>query len=248
MTTKFWLYLALHFILFLVGVFLTQSENAICGAIGASLVAAGITGWVIFLYLFVSSQAAERQMLIESTGLKEVLQYRSVSVRGKYEERLNRARKKVDILGFGQRALRQDLSSQFAKWAATVHFRILLIDPEFPDTDTPLAAIRDIEEGDPPGTIRTDVLTFVKETADLARKNSRFQIRLYRALPVINYFRIDNEAFWGPYFVGVQSRNTPTFLVNSSGFLFVPLADHFEKLWSDPQLSRSVPTEWLSDE
>ena len=248
MPAKFWLYLALHVILFITGVLLTKGENSIVQAIGTSLVAAGITGWVIFLYLFVSSQSAERQALIESTGLKKAFPYRSIAMREEYEERLRKARDKIDVMGFGLRSLREDLADQFSSWAERASVRILLIDPEFPDGQESFAEIRDKEEGNSPRSIHNDVLTFIQETSNLAGANSKFQIRLYRAIPSVNYFRIDNEAFWGPYFVGVQSRNTPTFLVSGSGTLFAPLATHFEKLWSDPELSRAVPSEWMGDE
>jgi hypothetical protein len=58
------------------------------------------------------------------------------------------------------------------------------------------------------------------------------EIRLYRALPLINIFRIDDDLFWGPYLLEDQSRNYPTLLVRSPGWLFQRLEQHFEMLWS----------------
>ena len=85
------------------------------------------------------------------------------------------------------------------------------------------------------GTIQGDVQRFIADTAPF--RNERFQVKAYRCIPTINYFRIDDEAFWGPYLVSGQSRNLPTFIVRRGGKLFDRLAQHFEDIWTNPQLS-----------
>ena len=246
MTAKYWLYVALHGLIFMAGTFFAFRPDAIARGIGSSLIAAGIAGWVIFLYVFVSSAAADRLALIEAAGLREVFPRRSISIRNKYEERLHKANQAIDVIGYGLRALREDLGIEFPAWAQKAQVRILLIDPDFPNPNSSISDLRDVEEGKPRDSIRQDVRAFVSQCMDLILQNTRFQVRLYQAIPAINYFRVDDEAFWGPFFVGMPSRNAPTFLVGRSGFLFAPLQAHFEKLWSD-QFSREVPSEWLAD-
>jgi hypothetical protein len=68
---------AVHAIIFAVGVAFTFQRCIVVQEIGASLIAAGIAGWVIFLYVFVSSRAAERMALIEAAGIREVFPHRS---------------------------------------------------------------------------------------------------------------------------------------------------------------------------
>jgi hypothetical protein len=246
MTTKHWLYIALHAIMFVLGLLAMSQKGVAFQAVGASLIAAGIAGWVIFLYLFVSSRAAERIALIESSGIREVFAHRSIAIRHKYELRVKKAREAIDIIGYGLRALREDLGAEFEAWSQRVNVRILLIDPDFPDPNNSLADLRDAEEKNPKDSIRQDVRAFVSQCAELMKGNARFRIRLYRAIPAINYFRVDDDAFWGPFFVGAQSRNMPAILVERAGFLFQPLHEHFERLWSD-QFSREIPVEWLSN-
>ncbi|WP_155352984.1 hypothetical protein [Acrocarpospora macrocephala] len=66
----------------------------------------------------------------------------------------------------------------------------------------------------------------------------RLEIRLYSCLPALHVCRIDNEIFWGPYIMGAQSRNTPTFLVSPAGVMFDILAEHYNQIWTDPRFSR----------
>ena len=245
MTPKHWLYVVLHALVVMLGMFVARSTSAIQQAIGGSLIATGISGWIIFLYVFVSSATAERLALVESAGLKEVFPFRSVNIRQKYEERLEKARAQIDIIGFGLRSLREDFERDFDAWAARARVRVLIIDPDFPSTEHSLATMRDLEEGNARDSIRQDARAFVRSAANL-RNADRFQVRLYRTIPAINYFRIDNEAFWGPYLLGVQSRNTPTLLIGRTGTLFTPLAAHFEAMWSDERFSRAVPGAWVS--
>ena len=247
MNTKHWIYLLLHFALALIGtIFSQKSNNPIWAGIGSSLIATGVSGWIIFLYVFISSRTAERVALLESSGIRSVFPFRSILIREQYEERLRKAKEGIDLIGFGLRALREDYAGDFGKWATQAQVRILLLDPEFPSSEESLAILRDREERSREGSIRDDVMAFIRvATPLLKQRDGRFKVRLYKAMPNINYFRIDNEAFWGPYFLGTPSRNTPTFLISRGGNLFPLFAEHFEKLWSD-EFSREIPPDWLA--
>ena len=151
----------------------------------------------------------------------------------------------IDVLGFGLRSLLEDYGDQFESWSARCTIRVLLLDPEFPSARTPYADQRDREENNQQGDIGRDVREFVRRTATLAeRPGTRFQVRLFRCLPSVNIFRIDDKLFWGPYLVGSQSRNMPTFVVKKGGHLYDVLGKHFESIWSRDDLSRPVPDAW----
>lgn len=246
MSPKHWIYLILHVVLVLGGALFCQSSDPLLIGIGSSLIATGISGWIIFIYVFFSAAVAERISLVQSSGIRSVFPFRSVLIREHYDKRLEKAKDGIDLIGFGLRALREDYSSDFPRWASRAQVRILILDPDFPSAQGSLAELRDHEEGNRAGSIRDDVMAFIKATAPLLkRKDIRFKVRLYKAMPNINYFRIDNEAFWGPYFLGTQSRNTPTFLISREGNLFPLFAEHFEHLWSG-EFSREIPPEWLT--
>jgi hypothetical protein len=233
-------------IIFLVGVVLVQQRSAAWTAVGSSLMAAGMAGWVLFLYVWLSESRAERLEMLRQLGFRCAFPVRSVGIKGQYDKRLAHATSQIDIMGFGLRSLRQDYERQFAAWAACASVRILLLDPDFPTPQCSMADQRDREERDDGGTIRRDVEAFVKAAAPLIREEqAAFKVRLYRCLPTVNMFRIDRELFWGPYLVREASRNLPTFVIAEGGSLFPVLTRHFETIWSDPELSREVPPEWL---
>lgn len=241
-----WVYLFGHVILFLVGVVLVQQQSTAWTAVGSSLMAAGIAGWVLFLYVWLSESRAERLEMLRQLGFRCAFPVRSVGIKDEYVKRLAHAHSQIDIMRFGLRSLRQDFGQQFAAWAACTSVRVLLLDPDFPTAQCSMADQRDREEGDDAGKIRRDVEAFVKAAASLIRdKKVAFDVRLYRCLPNVNMFRIDRELFWGPYLVREASRNLPTFVIAEGGSLFPVLTRHFETIWSDAELSRPVPPEWL---
>jgi hypothetical protein len=240
-------YILIHGLVFTLGVLLCITKNAVLVAIGTSLVAAGIVGWVVYAYVLVSEKISNSLDVINRFGLVNVFEGRQVRIKPEYDRILAQAEKTIDVMGFGLRALREDYNAQFARWRQKANVRILLIDPEFPSVDTSHAEQRDREEGDIEGTITQQVKQFVRETQEIRNSLGEhlFQIRLYRCLPSINIFRVDDELFWGPYLVKQPSRNTPTFLVKKGGILFDSFTQHFEQIWNDNNLSRSIPEDWL---
>jgi hypothetical protein len=237
-----WVYVLAHVVVFLIGLLLITHGGTIAVSIGTSLVATGVAGWVVFVYVFLSQTATQQIALLAHFGFVSAFEARAARIRREYDERLATARKNIDVMGFGLRALREDYLADFARWASLAPVRILLIDPEGPHPDTTYARQRDLEEYNTPGAIESDVRQFVRKTKDLTAQGngSRFQIRLYTCLPSVNIFRIDDELFWGPYLIRDQSRNMPTFVVRHPGVLFLRLCQHFESIWSDPKM-RSTP-------
>ncbi len=249
-------YLLIHVVVFLLGLFFVSSSDELLAtagfegdalnnlsnlgvAIGTSIIATGLVGWVIFFYVRYTKEQEERRLRLESIGLVDAFAGRSVHIKDEYQERFAAARQKIDFYGFGLRALREDFLNEFPMWLSKAKIRVLLIDPSWPNGEFSTADQRDIEENNSIGSIGEDVSMFIKSTLKL-KKNfpDSFDVRLYTCLPSVNYCRVDGEIFWGPYIVGEQSRNTPTFLVSQSGPLFTVFSEHFEKMWSDEKLSR----------
>lgn len=237
-----WVYLLSHLVLAMFGFMLFQSNDLLWQGVGVSLIAAGITGWVIFIYIMQYQGMRDKLEILSGVGFVNAFQTRGTAIKPAYDDRLSRARERIDVLGFGQRALREDYLDEFANWKARARIRVLLLDPEFPSSANTLASQRDLEEHNQIGTIKSDVMKFVSDTAHLV--DDRFQIKLYRCLPSVNIFRVDDEIFWGPYLMGKVSRNTPTFVVARSGSMFQVLESHFELVWNDESLSRAVPDSW----
>lgn len=246
---KHWIYVLVHGLLALVGLCIcfVGPEYPLWFAIGTSLLSAGIAGWVIFVYVLVSDDVGRRVGVVTEFGIRDVFDRRSMRIRDQYESRLIAAKESIDILGFGLSALREDLSNDFSRWKKVAKVRILLLDPTFPSDEKSYAKQRDAEEGNPLGDIEKDVRAFLKAIQGHvgAAGGTQFQVRLYRCLPSVNIFRIDDDLFWGPYLVRDQSRNMPTFLVGRGGILFERMSAHFNHIWIDPNLSSEVPNEWM---
>ena len=243
-TPTHWVYLLLHLILSLIGyVIIKQSVIPILTAIGASLIAAGITGWVIFIYVWLTDDTRAKLKMLSDFGLTSAFISRGSSIKSEYDKRLNSAKECIDIMGFGLRHLRQDYREAFSTWKTRATVRILLLDPEFPNSDISFGRQRDVEENDTAGTINNDVKSFITDVAPLL--GDQFTVRLYRCLPTVNIFRVDDEIFWGPYLIGRVSRNSPTFVVRHQGELFSMLEEHFNEIWTKDAFSRPVPEDWL---
>lgn len=218
--------------------------------IGLSLMAAGIAGNVVLVHVLLSQRTADQLEVLQRFGITYAHSARATRIKHEYDSLLAKANSNIDILAFGLRALREDFREDFVTWKSKAKVRVLLIDPEYPsDAEYPtsltsVADLRDIDELRRPGTISDDVKAFIRETGSLL--DDRFQIRLYTCLPTVNFFRVDNEAFWGPYLVREQGRNTPTLLVRR-GIIFDSLSQHFNRIWEEESLSRPVPDSWHTE-
>jgi hypothetical protein len=234
-----------HIVMCAAGIFLTviagqSSHKETLLGVGGSLIAAGIAGEILFLYVASSQQTIDKLDLISLAGLQRIFATRSVSIRDEYHSRLRNA-KEVDILGFGLASFREDYGSKFAELSLKTSFRVLLLDPDFPSSGHSIASIRDREEGNNDGDIKRDVEAFestVRRAHGLVK--DKFQVRRLIALPSINIFRVDDEIFWGPYLIADQSRNMPTLLVRRGGFLYDHIRAHFENLWKNDQFSKPM--------
>src|SRR6266852_1583941 len=213
------IYILCHFVLILGGFLLVYLSNAnsVLFAVGASIAAAGLSGWMILGYVIASDTMRKRLDIVLKFGITNAFDGRSVVIRKEYEDRLVRARERIDIMGFGLSSLREDFTREFGKWKQRARIRILLLDPEFPNADCSYALQRDKEEKTPVGQIANHVKQFVADIGNIATQHGSLQVRLYRCLPTLNIFRIDDELFWGPYLMGEPSRNCPTFLVRRGG-------------------------------
>jgi hypothetical protein len=239
-----------HALLIAIGLLLVALDlGALVEALGVTLLATGIAGYVTFAYVLATSGTRDRLEAFSRYGIAAAYPGRSVTIREEYGRRLAAAKNQIDVLGFGLRALRQDYADDFAAWARRATVRVLLLDPEYPKGNLTIAAMRDFEEGNEKGEIAGDVHAFLRAAAPVVRSSGgRFKIRLYHTIPAVNIFRIDDDLFFGPYLVDKPSRNSPTLRIERGGELFDPLVDHFEKLWGDDRFSRVVPADWMPSE
>jgi hypothetical protein len=226
------IYLLAHLVLLIAGLLIFQvSKSLLWQSAGASLVAAAVTGWVVFVYVLTGETTRDRLGVVQRLGVIAGFTHRGPAIREEYRTRIVSARRQIDVLGFGLSSLREDFEGEFANWKQRASVRVLLLDPDFPTANCTYANQRDREEQNPEPSVANEVRHFINRTRDLV--DDRFQVRLYRCLPAVNVFRVDDELFWGPYLMGRQSRNSPTLVVRASGELFQMFTDHFDTIWRD---------------
>lgn len=213
-------------------------------AVGTSMVASGACGWIILGWVVYSEEEATRRKVIDSFGFVSAFSTRSIQIKQEYDTRLSVARSQIDVMGYGLNSLREDYSSRFAELASRATVRILLVDLDAPAAGVTFPDLRDFEEDNSQEKTGGEVRKFVEDTRTLwSDPTVDFHVRLAKTIPSVNMFRIDDEAFWGPYLVsssryGKASRNLPTLIVRQPGYMFDRLVDHFDAIWTNAAFSR----------
>lgn len=231
------LYLFTHVVIILLGLVCMLGSNWVGGgwaeaslfALGTSIIAAGVCGLVIWVYISNSGGSLELLKVLDQSGLSWVYPKRAAQIRNEYAERLKKASTQIDILGFGLKDFRRDYMEELGVLSVKAQVRILVLDPE-----SAYSSQRDLEENQSKGVIESEVREFIERFRSLYGKDSHaLQLRKYRSLPEVNIFRIDKDIFWGPYLVERASSNTPTIRVRQGGYMFDALESHFERIWED---------------
>ena len=228
-----------HVVLVVVGLaFSWLGPESWVRAIGASVAAAGFAGGILYVYVGKMERLESGIKMLEDFGIKQVFEGRSVRMKDQYDSRCRDMKQHLDILGFGLSSFVEDHAGDIETWKRKADIRILVLDPDFPNTEVPYSEQRDVEEQNDVGDIRRDVEKLKRALAPhIGTQNGKtFGVRLYRCLPSVNIFRVDDELFWGPYFMAQQSRNTPTILV-THGKLFDRIIEHFNDIWNSETLS-----------
>lgn len=239
-------WIGLHIILILMGLLsihlpILQESLGMetSAAIGISLISTGIAGSILFLYVSSTEGMKKKIEAIQESGIDEIFEHRSVSIKKEYDRRLESARN-IDVVGWGLGSFRQDYAKDFAAWSQRCKVRLMVIDPDAPGASS-YADLRDAEEGNAAGQTREAVNLLLREIANNQNINAaNFSIKLMTSIPSINIMKIDDEIFWGPYLLETQSRNTFTITCKPNGFIYNKLSQQLEKIWSsyskDPNL------------
>src|SRR5690349_16142190 len=103
-----WIYFLVHALLIVLGYVLVRiNPTGLWGAVGSSVIAAGVTGLVVFVYVRYAQDAAEKLEVIAEFGIVTIFEARAARIKPEYDERLRSARE-IDVLGFGLNAFRED--------------------------------------------------------------------------------------------------------------------------------------------
>lgn len=214
--------------------------------VGASVLASGITGFLFLAHSSLVLRRDERMQTVMDSRVVGVFERRDAQ-QDEFATLLRDAKESIDVLGYSLRSLRGDHPGGLEAWSRRATIRIMLIDPEFPSTEAPFAAHRDLEREDHLDATAQNVRQYIEYCRDSlgALGESRIRVRLFQCLPSIAIFRVDDVLYWGPYLMSRQSKMSPMIRAESGAFLYRQVRAHFDEIWSSEERSREVPAEWL---
>ncbi len=140
----------------------------------------------------------------------------------------------MDIIGLSLSRFSDDLGKEFFPLldAKGIKIRILFLDPESPFVES-----REREELSPATTnLSNEIRKATKYYCSLELSN--LEMKYYDSTPTLNYLRIDNLIFTGPYFVGMPSGQKPATVIRADYEMAYEYQDHFENIWNS--FSRNV--------
>lgn len=211
--------------------YLTKSGESVSYAIGGGLLVAG----VIRLFetnIYVKKWEYERgEEIADEWGILDIQEGRGMVQEEEYTRALQNCDDKLHIQAVSLTRFRKDMTRLFEEKAKYgVEIRLLLLDPDSQLCEwyDEMADISNLDD-----KIRSSVDYYQSVDAD------NLEVRYYDGL-LNNYFRVDDEAFIGPYFIHTRQATTVTFLTDVNKDLGKEYKNNFEKLW---QLSRKPSQE-----
>lgn len=237
------------------GLLIGKTSNTL-HSIGEGLAAAAFTGGLLTLYTWLELKDDEERERMAQARVTGVYSERAPDGYD-FSASVASARHHVDILAFGLRNFRERIYPD-PPWPQEAAVRILLADPAFPSEEHSYARQRALEEQTALEQNGIDARLFVRSARPsiLAAQEAAdgedagdptFEVKLFKCLPTLTLFRVDNVLLWGPYLTGQANQTCPLIQVEEGGFLFAAILEHFDRIWTDPARSTVVPDEWLAD-
>jgi hypothetical protein len=159
--------------------------------------------------------------------LLDIQEGRGRAEKERYRDRLLEAEDMIHIQAISLSRFREDLRGEI-KYADSrdVEIKVLLLNPDS-DICHRYGNISETRQ-DLPEAIRDSVRKFQNMELD------NFEIKYYDDIPV-NYFRVDNEAFVGPYFGRRRSGSSITFLGELDGKMVEQFEENFNDCWESAE-------------
>ncbi len=222
-------------------VFLLKEEAEWVG-IGGSLVASGL---VILLQTLLVDRIKINEL--EKWGLERIY-YTRAEQNTDTDPQLKKAKYQIDAVVFGLKSFRDKHGHLIeACLSRGVNIRVLTMDP-----DGGFISQREHEEKVSEGSIKQTIEQLVEWANQLNAQNKKgkIEIRGYNCMTLDFYWRVDDTVCIGPYWYGTDSQQTITYKYvddDERGLGFKQYVEHFEKLWSEPELTRVLTEPIISN-
>ena len=145
--------------------------------------------------------------------------------------------KHLDGIAFGLRSFRSIRRDDvIANLNNGMHMRLLVMNP-----DSDFAEQRALEEYEDADSISSSIRALIDWVAGIQKEaiSGSIEIKVYDAMTLDFYWRIDNIIYVGPYLYGFPSQQTLTLKYGNSGKGFELYTKYFEDLWNNSSLCQS---------
>lgn len=229
MISNKWQRIAISLIAFLAGFVLTSySNNPALYAVATSLMASALFA-VIYDFFYIDKRHSDA----DEWKLTRIYDTRSDKNKDS-DPKLPALKDRLDGVAFGLKTFRDRESKQLEDCLRRgVMIRLVTMDPESPNV-----AQREKEENEVKGQIRKTILDLVAWADELNRHEYKGKIIVkgYSCMTLDFYWRMDDELYFGPYWLSESSKQTVTYKYERGGKGFERYSAYFDRVWSNPKL------------
>lgn len=221
-------------VLILCDIYCIHTKILVWVSIGCSVLASG-------LVILLTAILIERQRYDPLADWKIQKIYSTRAARNEEADpNIQKTKYRIDGIIFGLSSFRTRYGNKIEQCLQNgVNIRLLTMDP-----NGDYITIREQEEVNVPGSIKTTIEELVKWANRLNEKNytGKIVIKGYICMTLDYYWRVDDEVYIGPYLYGYKSSDTITYKFESGGKGFQYYSEYFESLWNNQNLTIPLTT------
>jgi len=220
----------------LLDIFWLKTATHVWISIGCSLIASGLV--ILLTSLFVERR---QESPLDVWGIKNIYPSRS-RMNEDCDVSLRKAKYQVDIIAFGLTSFRTEQEKLTKKLLRNgVSFRIITMNPE-----SPFVAQREKEENSADGQIKNTINSLIAWAEKLNGDNShkgKIEIKGYSCMTLDFYWRVDDDIYVGPYWLGYLSQQTISYkFTGKTDQGFTMYSNYFDKIWNNSEILTTLVT------
>jgi hypothetical protein len=191
--------------------------------VGTALVGGGIARFADLGLYKREKEYGLAEEFIDDWGILDIQDGRGRTEIDQYEQVMKDCKDTLQIQAISLSRLQNDLGDLLNRLGDhNVEMKILLMDPNSDICEWYAAANPER------GNLQAKIERSTEELLD--RDIDSMEVRYYDGIP-INYFRVDDKAFSGPYFLSRPGRSTVTFLSEEGKDFESQYGENFRELW-----------------
>lgn len=203
-------------------------NSSVITAVATSVMASGV--YTIFYDLFFVEKKSSDVDIWKMTKI-----YDTRSDKNKDSDpKLSGLKDRLDGVAFGLKTFREREGKQIEDCLRRgVIIRLVTMNPECSNV-----AQREKEENESNGQIKKTIQDLVAWADELNSKGyeGKITVKGYSCMTLDFYWRMDNELYFGPYWLAESSKNTVTYKFEKGGKGFERYTGYFDRIWSNPEL------------